>query len=125
MLKGLVGLPAILALLCTMSNACLAQAAQIQGKWNGSLENWPYDNGNGGRDLIIESATSCRWGIAGKQTGMAKSCAVSEVNGVVQLVLKTSADSTVTLSLREDALVGGFQLKGGGTLYRVTMKRVP
>lgn len=127
MLKSMLGPFGLLAMLCALPSNGFAQADRLEGKWSGSLVNWPYDNGNGARDLIVESATSCRWDLAGKPTGpsKAKSCAITEANGVVQVMLKTGADSTVSLSLREGVLDGGFQLKNGGTMYRVTLKRTP
>lgn len=127
MLKAFLGPLTALVAMCAMSGASLSQSNQVEGKWNGTLKNWQYDNGNGARDLIVESATSCRWDIAGKPAGpgKAKSCKVTEVNGVVQLELKTGTDSTVNLSLRDGVLDGGFQLKGGGAMYQIMMKRVP
>lgn len=127
MLKSILGLLGPLAMLCALPGNGFAQANHLEGKWSGSLLNWPYDNGNGSRELVVENGGSCRWDLAGKPTGpsKAKSCTVSEHNGVVRLELKTGADSTVNLSLREGVLDGGFQLKGGGTMYRITLKRTP
>jgi hypothetical protein len=104
-----------------------AQTDSLRGKWAGTLENWPHDNGYGARDLVIESPDSCRWGIGGKgkAPGPAKSCKISQVNGVSRVQLETSADSTVTLSLQGADLVGAFQLKRGISMYHIRMQRVP